>query len=350
MKKGYGIKGLAGIALAGALCVLGTATAFAASTVSSLSLSFTNQYETGVILEPEVSCRTSGVSLDSVEWNRDVEDWTPGKKVTATLTLSSDNGREFASSYGSSSCRISGGTLVSAKGDGESVVVKVSYYPVVQLDAPEEAGWSVLNKMKASWKKVEYATGYQLRLYRDDVYLRTIDATGTSKDLSEYMTKEGYYYYEIRAIGKDSNDAKYRKSSEYILSSDQPMDDMGDTDGRWKNYTEGKKYIGEDGNEIVNQWYKIVDKWYYFDEKGYSVTGWRQIGASWYYMDTNGIMLTGWQKVNDKWYYLNEDGSMAVGWKMAAPNQWYYLNPDGSMAADTVVEGHRLDASGLMVE
>ena len=60
-----------------------------------------------------------------------------------------------------------------------------------------------------------------LFLYRDDYYLRTIDATGTSKDLSEYMGREGNYYYEIRAVGKTTNDAKYRKSSEYIDSSDR---------------------------------------------------------------------------------------------------------------------------------
>lgn len=50
------------------------------------------------------------------------------------------------------------------------------------------------------------------------------------------------------------------------------------------------------------------------------------------------------------WYYLNPDGSMAVGWIMDSPGQWYYLNSDGSMAADTVIDGCRLDPSGLWVE
>lgn len=350
MKMRFGIKGLAGVMLAGALCLLGVVPVFAAGTVSSLSLVFEDRYETGEIQEPEITCRTLGVSVDSVEWSKDAEDWTPGKKVTATLTLSSDDGRSFLSSYGTSSCKVSGATLVLAKGDGATAQVKVSYYPVVQLDSPDRAGWSAADRMKATWKKVEYATGYQIRLYRDDIYLRTLTVTGTSKDLSEYMTKEGYYYYEIRAIGKDTNDAKYRKSSEYIMSTDQAMDDMGDTEGRWKNYIDGKKYQAKDGTEITGQWFKIKDKWYYFDENGYAVTGWKQLGPTWYYMDPSGVMLTGWQKVDNVWYYLNGDGSMATGWRMTAPGQWYYLNPDGSMAADTIVDGKHLNASGLCID
>ena len=67
-------------------------------------------------------------------------------------------------------------------------------------------------------------------------------------------------------------------------------------------------------------------------------------------MDPEGVMLTGWQKVDGVWYYLNPDDSMAVGWIMDSPGQWYYLNSDGSMAADTVIDGCRLDPSGLWVE
>lgn len=350
MKKGLRIKGLAGVLLASALCVFGSITVFAADTVSSIRLRFDDKYEVGEILEPEISCQTGGISIDSITWSKDAEDWTPGKKVVATITLSSDGGEGFLSSYGSKTCKITGATLTSAKGSGDTATIKASYYPVVQLDSPDSAGWSAVDRRKAAWKKVQYATGYQLRLYRDDSYLRTITVSGTNTDLSEYMTKEGYYYYEIRAIGKDEEDARYRKSSEYITSTDKVLDDMGDTDGRWKNYAEGKKYCKESGDYCMNEWYKIDDQWYYFDESGYLVKGWKELGTVWYYMNSDGVMQTGWQKINDIWYYLNEDGSMVTGWKMTAPGQWYYLNADGSMAADTVVDGKYLDASGLYVE
>ena len=164
------------------------------------------------------------------------------------------------------------------------------------------------------------------------------------------MTKEGSYYYEIRSMAKDDSDRKYMKSSEYLTSSRKLLDDMGDTEGRWRNYTDGKKYEGADGEVVKDQSYKIMNQWYYFDENGTAATGWRQIDGIWYRMDPEGVMLTGWQKVDGVWYYLNPDGSMAVGWIMDSPGQWYYLNSDGSMAADTVIDGCRLDPSGLWVE
>ena len=48
-----------------------------------------------------------------------------------------------------------------------------------------------------------------------------------TKDLSEYMTEDGTYDYEVRAVGKDRSDAKYRKSSEYTRSTDRILEDMG---------------------------------------------------------------------------------------------------------------------------
>lgn len=336
----------AGVLLGALMTVAFAFPAFAE--VRSLRLTFTNQYEVGEVLEPSISVGSSGVSLDSVEWSRELEKWVPGSAVVATLTLSSDEG--FASSYGSGSCKVTGATLQSARGDGDTLTVKVRYQPVVELDAPEEAGWSPLALTRASWDKVSYATGYQLRLYRDDSYIRTIDVTGTNTDLAEYMTKEGYYYYEIRAVGKDSNDRKYRKSSEYTMSETKLLDNLGDTGGSWRRYNESKKYLKEDGNYAVNEWYRIVGTWYYFDDQGFAVTGWKQINGVWYYLNSDGVMQTGWQQIDGRWYYLNSDGSMAVGWTMTEPGKWYYMNPDGSMAANTTVDGKTLDASGLCID
>ncbi len=321
----------------------------AAQTVSSIRITFTDKYtDPGVISEPDILCSTSGIEIASVEWSKDVEKWTPGTKVTATLILSS-SGKEFSSSYGSKSCQISGATLSKAVKEDDNLKITVTYYPVVWLESPEEAGWSASNHMKAVWKKVDYATGYQIRFYRDDYYLRTIDVTGTSKDLSEYMGKEGNYYYEIRAVGKTTNDAKYRKSSDYITSSDRYLDDLGDTEGTWKNYADGKKYVSESGQFLTSQWYRILGTWYYFDENGYMVTGWRMVNNKWYYLEIDGKMVTGWKQIGGVWYYLDADGAMATGWRQTAPGQWYYLNANGAMAASTVIDGYTLDASGLWV-
>ena len=144
--------------------------ALAAPTVNSIRITFKDKYEDpGVIEEPEISCGSYGIEITSVEWSKDVEKWNPGTKVTATLILSS-SGREFSSSYGSKSCQISGATLSKAVKVDDDLKVTVTYYPVVWMETPDEAGWSASNHMKAVWKKVDYATGYQIRLYRDDYY------------------------------------------------------------------------------------------------------------------------------------------------------------------------------------
>ena len=129
--------------------------ALAAPTVNSIRITFKDKYEDpGVIEEPEISCGSYGIEITSVEWSKDVEKWNPGTKVTATLILSS-SGREFSSSYGSKSCQISGATLSKAVKVDDDLKVTVTYYPVVWLETPDEAGWSASNHMKAVWKKVD---------------------------------------------------------------------------------------------------------------------------------------------------------------------------------------------------
>lgn len=218
------------------------------------------------------------------------------------------------------------------------------------LDAPESAGWSRLSEMTATWDKVEDATGYQLRLYYDDEYIQSVKVKGTKTDLSEYMTKEGWYYYEVRAVAEKKNGTKYMESSEYTESDGVLIDDLGDTDGKWKNYVDGKKYAKKDGAFVVGCWYRIMGEWYYFDENGYASTGWKQDGANWYYMDQNGEMQTGWLKDGDTTYYLKATGEMAVGWLQANPGQWYYFNENGSMAVNTVIDGFQINESGMWVQ
>lgn len=343
--KGLG-KWIAAAGLFTAVAMTSVLPAFAAN-ISQIRLTFKDNYnEPGVIEVPDVTCGTSGVEIESIEWSKDVEKWKPGTKVTATVTLSAASG-EFYGTYNSKHVSISNGTFGKAAKEDENLKVTATYYPVVWLDSPEDAGWSISNRMKAVWKKVEYATGYQLRLYRDDSYLRTIDVTGVSKDLSEYMGKEGNYYYEIRAVGRTDNEAKYRKSSDYIVSSDHLLDDLGDTDGDWKNYAEGKKYVNENGETLTSQWQKIVGQWYYFDENGYMATGWKMVGNKWYYLGSDGKMVTGWKQIDGKWYFLDADGAMATGWRQTSPGVWYYLKQDGTMAVSTVVDGCTIDASGV---
>lgn len=315
------------------------------ASVGTVRLNFSSSYATGEVEEPEITTKTSGVQIESVEWSKDPEIWKPGKRVYATITLSAKD--SFSAAYSKKNCVISGATFSSASVEDDELVVRAAYYPVVQLDMPDNAGWSTKSQTTAQWDKVSYAEGYQVRLYCDGVCLRTINAATNKMDLAEYMTKEGNYYYEVRATGKDSSDNKYFKNSEYTLSEDTELKDLGDTTGKWKNDTIGKKYQKQDGSYVTNAWHKIFGKWYYFDENARMVTGWRLVGTTWYYMDQNGVMLTGWIQDNHVWYFLNNDGSMATGWVQRSPSEWYYFYPNGTLAVNADIDGYWVNEKGV---
>ena len=39
----------------------------------------------------------------------------------------------------------------------------------------------------------------------------------------------------------------------------------------------------DNGTYPKNTWRQISGKWYWFDARGYMVTGWKSIGGKWYY-------------------------------------------------------------------
>lgn len=327
--------------LIGALMALSTGmTAMASGNVKIRFENAPKNSWTEEVKEPKV---TVNYSEESPEWSKSPEDWVPGKKITATFTV--------PGTYKKSECSVYGGELLSVSSADEETTIKASYVPVAQLGSPESAGWSDVAKTRASWKKVPYASKYQLRLYRDSIWLQTLTTSSTSLDLVKYL-EDGYsYYYEVRAIAKNSSEEDYLKDGEFTISADSVVQELGETNGRWANYQDGKKYRDENGNYLVNSWQMIAGKWYYFNQEGYALTGWQYLGDKWYYMNGDAQMQTGWQQINGQWYYLNSGGDMVTGWVQAQPGKWYYLYSDGSMAVNTVVENiYQIDATGVWVQ
>jgi glucan-binding YG repeat protein len=330
------------IAVLAAALTLGAGITSMAS--GSVKIRFENPSKSNWTEEITIPKVTINYSEESPEWSKEPEDWTPGKKVTATFTLSG--------TYARKDCSVYGGELISVNASDDETVIKASYVPVVKLASPESAGWSDANKTRASWKKVPYASKYQVRLYKGgEEWVKTITSTATSVDLIEYMKDGESYYYEVKAIPKDTKEEKYMKESDYVMSDDSVTQELGDTSGRWSQYQEGKKYRENDGSYMSNGWKMIVGKWYYFNQNGYAVTGWQAVDNKWYYFDKEACMLTGWQQVNGIWYYLNPNGDMATGWIQPEPGKWYYLNGDGSMVVNTVIDGvYTVDGSGLWIQ
>lgn len=334
------------------LAVMGnTITGYADTVIPDIKVRFTNNYDSEGqnILEPTVTASGSGYGVESVSWSKEPSNWKPGSKVTATVTLKADNGRSFSSEYKSNKVFVSGGAFVSAKRENETgiLTLKAGYHPVVQLGVTEKAGWSDAAKTRATWKRVPHATAYQLRLYAGgDEYVTTITLEGTAVDLSQYMTKEANYFYEVRATAKDSSDANYMRNGAYVTSVDTFVNNLGETEGHFTDSKEGRRYTDAHGETAKNGWRFILGDWYYFDENGYAVVGWRFTSDTWYYMNGEGKMQTGWLNLDNKWYYTQASGAMVVGWYQTSPTDWYYFYQDGSMAVNVVIDGFIISESG----
>ena len=319
--------------------------------IRSLNLKFTSQYGEEEILMPEVSTTTSNVAVNELVWKRDISKWKAAKAERVSVYLTSSD-MVFADTYNRSECKITGANFVSAKAvDNNTLEVKVDYIPVVKLGKTEKAGWSDSKKTKAVWKKVEFATGYQVALYADDKVKKKLSVETNMADLSEYMDKDAVYYYEVRAIGYTSTDRKYMKDGDYVTSDeDMILEYEGDTSGTWK----GNTYTQDDGGVPRNSWKQILNDWYYFDGNGVRQTGWLLSGVSgqrWYYLNpSDGKLLTGWQQVDGKWYYLAPSGGeMMTGWIQPEPGVWYYMYSDGSMASNTNINSYWVDSSGRWI-
>lgn len=317
------------------------------ASVSSISIEVENVINEGEDLqEPKIYVESGDCEITDIQWSKDVSKWKAGNKVTATLTLETED--SFKSSYNADSCRVTGANYSSSSRiDENTMKVRLTYIPRAQLGIPEKAGWSSSRKNTAVWEKVPFAPAYQLQLLRNGDIVKTLTVTSNTADLSEFMTEEADYSYKVRAIGETDADRYYLLSGEYAESEDITLEDLGQTDGEWKTYPDGEIYLRTDGTSPSAQWEKIGGDWYYFDSNGYKTTGWQKVENAWYYLGQDGRMKTGWQETDGKWYFLGEDGRMQTGWIQGTPGIWYYLYEDGSMAVNTVIDGrYPVDQNG----
>ena len=128
----------------------------------------------------------------------------------------------------------------------------------------------------------------------------------------------------------------------------------------WQRDAKGWWILNPDGSYPKSQWLWINNRWYYFNQEGYMLTGWLFYNNAWYYFEENegseqGKMSLGWKEIRGFWYYFSEEvgaenGKMRTGWQ-GLKGKWYYLNPqagadNGKMLFNTKVEGYPLGPDG----
>lgn len=342
-------------------------TSFAATekiTNINISIDETKQ-EAGVIWKVEPTTNSSDYSISETSWSTDYDNWSPGKKITLTVVVSSTD-KVFDKN---ASIWISNGEKSKAtKVNAHEYKIYINYIPKVVLTAPTSIYYD--DEYIAKWDKVDYAGGYEVEIKKDGNYNRTVNIEGRANnyiDLSEYATDDEEFTIKVKAVGA-SDKRSYVMDSDWTDFEDGYSSNASSTAfGQFNGSSNYKTFTDTDGNQ-VSGWQFINNTWYYFDPANNncaSTNKWMYINNHWYLFDTNGKMMTGWQKRNNYWYYLNPDltnqyaGAMLTGWVKTAPNSpWYYLNngmvkniPDGAMLADTTTpDGYHVNSNGEWIQ
>ena len=111
-----------------------------------------------------VSGSGSKYSVTEAEWvDKSGDELKAAEEPQMRVTLEPEDVSEdyFPASYKSSSVKISGGTFVSARRDGDNLIVTLRVKGVKgDFGQPEEAYWNENNLGEARWEKPDNASGY----------------------------------------------------------------------------------------------------------------------------------------------------------------------------------------------
>ena len=312
-------------------------------------------------------------TVTAAEWiDKNAKEITAADEPRMKVTLEPSDISEyyFLASYKSSNVKISGGTFVSAKRDGDPLVVTLRVKPVKgDYDPPKDAYWNEKNLGEARWDKPENDSGYyELQLLRDEKNVHKVaKVSGKSYNFYPYMTKEGDYTFKVRTIPGTDVQQKYGKKSDWVESGSLEITDRYVSDGKGQQAkdstvvkgTAGKVgwfeengiwgYRYPDGRLFADGWFEIDGYWYYFNADGRMLTGWQQIDGKYYYLYDNGQMAVGWSKIADRWYYFRPEtegeelkGTMiSSGWRVIGP-YYYFFNEDGSLYTGWLRENGKL--------
>lgn len=159
---------------------------------------------------------------------------------------------------------------------------------------------------------------------------------------------KGSWYYMESNGAMVSSDWKWINSKCYYFDKNGKMAANTWIDG---SYVDASGAWVKDKKQEPDKWIRSSGRWWYRHGDGtYTRSDWEYIGNKWYYFDQNGWMITGWQKVSGSWYYMESNGArVADGWKWIN-NKCYYFDKNGKMAADTWIDGSYVDASGVWIK
>lgn len=362
--------------------------------ITSIAIDVKSNVEAETDYDEATVMVTSGsdqFTVGAYQWVTTQDYWKIGDVPKVKVELHARNGYYFKVT-GASKYQITGAEYSSAKkkNNNETIELTLKLRPASgQLEEPDDAEWEGYPIGKATWEAVESAGAYELKLFKNDQIVYSVEKVNTTfYDFHPYITEAGRYKFCVRAIPKDSEELTYVKGSNWVYSDAHRVEAdevspfvsgstvtpgqnaMTPNDMGWKKDKTGWWYRNADGTYPAGDWVLLDGKWYLFDGDGYMLTGWQTKNGKRYYLSSNGDMVTGLMEDNKQWYlfgtdgalvtgwfdtgdtryYFEADGRMASGWKLL-DGKWYYFNPtNGTMMRNVNIEGRAINGDGVWVQ
>lgn len=311
---------LAGV-LAGSLAVPAWASA-----VSRLTITVDNQFRIGEKRHEddlEITVSPDRAEIDSIEIRNgyepgaDPEDlWLSGDIPVVEITLTAEDGFSVKpADITVNGAKYRGGI----QEDDQTLILRLELPSLrKQVGEPDNGRWE--NDHTAGWDASVNTAYYEVRLYRDGKLVgnRTERTKEPSFDFGSRMTREGNYTFAVRALNVADENIK----SEWMRPDTVSSIDGSRAEQLRQQYgmeipagVEGPgQYIPKAQGYAEDQfgWIEDVEGWWYRNTDGsYTAENWQFIDNAWYYFNSKGYMVTGWIDWNDKSYYCDpETGAM----------------------------------------
>lgn len=335
-------RGLSLIVGAGLISLVLAGSALAAEErekISQITLTIESSIEAGSdSSDVSVTVDSDDYRVDDVSVTNDDGEWVSGDEPRIEVTLEADSDYYF-DTMSKSKVKLRGddATYVSSHRESDKSTLVVT----LRLDAlegsleVEEAEWQDEKSPVATWELTGGAKSYQVRLYRGSSSVGSaVTTTNDYYDFSSSITREGEYYFRVRAVGSSSKKGEWSESDTMYVDEDM-LDDI----------KAGRYAVGNGGGTTSTP------------GTGSTGASWKRNNTGWWYEYADGTYpANGWLMINNAWYCFDASGYMRTGWIMAGDGKWYYCDPregstQGAMMTNTTTpDGYRVDANGVWIQ
>ena len=297
--------------------------------ITSVSLTIDSSIEAGDdSCDVSVTANGSNYEVTDVEVTNDDGEWVSGDSPIIEITLEADDDYYFAS-MSSSKVTLKGDDAdykSSRREDSSStLIIKVELEELEGSLEVEDVSWDGDDSPIARWEDTDGAKSYQIKLYRGSSSVgSTVTTSSESYNFAGSITREGEYYFKVRAVDKNSNKGEWVES-DYLYVDEDLLEDI--QSGSYSTSTSTTTSSSPSSAPAAGWILDNVGWWYRFSDGSYPTNGWLQINGIWYCFDTVGYMRTGWIQAGNAWYYCDHN-SGAMLTNTTTPDG-YYVDANG---------------------